>query len=601
MDAQTSWNLALLARPSLRVVAADTSGEACLHSISYRVAGLAGILLIALGFWAVIELGSMIVHGVSFGLRRSAKPTENGVTDTAHRRGVARIEIGHEAHRRRARSRVRLVSTLTALCGLMLLLPSTLIFIFFVLFSLILLLVIAFRDLMSSGYWQTQGNLRINDLDSIGSGPPLFTDSNQRNMPIILGVLWPGLGLLGGGLLFSWVAGGTVVCNEPGKAQLTLVRFAIGASFTAAGFILICFARWASIRRSADLLASDKRPPVLYLRSFSDDKGRIRTDRWTRRTIFDRFFGPVRERFEQIVTWHLWSYGPVVAIRKPGGSRQPIGAAREELDGDKWKYQIDEWLVSARLVSMTLGRTVGLQWEINRIRELGLHEKFLVLFPPVCREELADRWREFQQSWEPGSAATPLPNGSTHVLAAVLSGPGGTTIITSYRRDEASYRMAIMTAAHRLQIAPQAWNLTRQRQAGRGVALPEPLHHPAMQGRMYYLALTDKVIGPFGKMQLRRMAADRQITPSTLVSTEGQPWIPISHIPGVYSTRSRRTAIALAFFGGILGMDRFYLGRFGTGLAKMITMGGLGVWWLFDIIGLGARLTTDVDGLPLRK
>lgn len=377
--------------------------------------------------------------------------------------------------------------------------------------------------------------------------------------------------------------------------------FEIGVGFTAAGVVLVWIARRAATRRSADLLAADKRAPVLYLRSFSDDRVRIRTERWARRTIFDRFFGPVRERFEQIIAWHLWSFGPVVAIRRPGGFQRSIGAAREELDGDKWKYQIDEWLVSARLVSMTLGRTAGLQWEINRIRELGLHEKLLILFPPVDGRELADRWRGFQQSWEPGAATTPLPTGSVHVLAATLSGPDGVTFIASHRRDEASYRMAIIAAAQQLRIAPQAWDLIRRRRTGKDDALPEPLTHPAMQGRLYYLAQTDQVIGPFGKMQLRRMAADRQITPATMITTDGQPWIPIAQIPGIYSSRSRRTAIVLAFFGGVLGMDRFYLGKIGTGLAKLITLGGFGIWWMIDLLGLGARLTTDVNGLPLRK
>ena len=72
-------------------------------------------------------------------------------------------------------------------------------------------------------------------------------------------------------------------------------------------------------------------------------------------------------------------------------------------------------------------------------------------------------------------------------------------------------------------------------------------------------------------------------------------------VPGIYSSRSRRTALALAFFGGILGLDRFYLGKIGTGFAKLMTIGGFGVWWLSDLIGLGARLTTDIDGRPLRQ
>jgi hypothetical protein len=448
--------------------------------------------------------------------------------------------------------------------------------------------------LAASGAWGTQGGR-----DSVGAGPPLFVGGG-RALPFILGLLFPGLTLIGFGFLFSWLAGGTVVCDEAGKARLTLIRFAFGVICMVAGLLLVRIARWATSRGSADLLASDERAPVLYLRSFSDDSVRIRTDRWVRRTWFDRLAGPERERFEQVVAWHLWSYGPVIAIRRPGGSRQPIGAAREELDPDEWTRQIDEWLVSARLVSMVLGRTVGLQWEINRIRELGLRGKLLVLFPPIDERELDSRWQEFQQAWQADIATSSLGR-SGHVLAATLDEPEGATIITGYRRDEGSYRLAIMTAAQRLGINPLAWDLIPQRRTGTIHALPTPLTHVGVGGKLYYLAQSSEVIGPFGVIQLRRMAADRQITPATLVTTGDEPWTPIAHVAGIYSRRSRRAALALAFFGGILGLDRFYLGEIGTGLAKLLTLGGLGIWWLLDLILLCSRQTTDVDGRPLRE
>jgi hypothetical protein len=393
------------------------------------------------------------------------------------------------------------------------------------------------------------------------------------------------------------------VCHEPfGFFDYA----AVGAAFIAAGLFLVRIARWATTRRSGALLAADDRAPVLYLRSFSDDPICIRTERWARRTWLDRLAGPARERFEQVVAWHLWSYGPVIAIRRPGGSRQPVGAAREELDGDgdNWKREIDEWLVSARLVSMTLGRISGLQWEIDRIRELGLHEKLLVLFPPIDEPELDSRWREFQECWHPGIAASPLLDRTTYALAATLDADGRATIITGYRRDEGNYRLAIMTAAQRLQIAPLAWDLLPQGRAAHTRAISAPLTDPRIQSKLYYVALHNERIGPFGVIQLRRMAADRQIPPVTLVATEDQRWTPIASIPGIYSPRSRRTALILAFFGGVFGLDRFYLGKIGTGLVKLLTFGGLGIWWLLDLIPLSSRLssrlTTDVNGRPLR-
>ena len=34
----------------------------------------------------------------------------------------------------------------------------------------------------------------------------------------------------------------------------------------------------------------------------------------------------------------------------------------------------------------------------------------------------------------------------------------------------------------------------------------------------------------------------------------------------------------LALLLGVLGADRFYLGKIGTGILKLVTVGGLGIW-----------------------
>jgi TM2 domain-containing membrane protein YozV len=42
--------------------------------------------------------------------------------------------------------------------------------------------------------------------------------------------------------------------------------------------------------------------------------------------------------------------------------------------------------------------------------------------------------------------------------------------------------------------------------------------------------------------------------------------------------------IWLSFFLGILGVDRFVMGKIWTGILKLITLGGLGIWYLIDLI-----------------
>lgn len=43
-------------------------------------------------------------------------------------------------------------------------------------------------------------------------------------------------------------------------------------------------------------------------------------------------------------------------------------------------------------------------------------------------------------------------------------------------------------------------------------------------------------------------------------------------------------AVWISFILGWLGIDRFLMGQVGAGILKLITLGGLGVWWLIDLI-----------------
>lgn len=64
--------------------------------------------------------------------------------------------------------------------------------------------------------------------------------------------------------------------------------------------------------------------------------------------------------------------------------------------------------------------------------------------------------------------------------------------------------------------------------------------------------------------------------------------------------RDQGTAFLLSLFLGYWGVDRFYMGQIGLGIAKLLTGGGCGIWTLVDVIIIGMGQAKDVDGNTLR-
>ena len=55
------------------------------------------------------------------------------------------------------------------------------------------------------------------------------------------------------------------------------------------------------------------------------------------------------------------------------------------------------------------------------------------------------------------------------------------------------------------------------------------------------------------------------------------------------------TAFILSLFLGVVGADRFYLGKSGTAVLKLITFGGLGIWALIDFIMIATKSMPGVE------
>lgn len=67
----------------------------------------------------------------------------------------------------------------------------------------------------------------------------------------------------------------------------------------------------------------------------------------------------------------------------------------------------------------------------------------------------------------------------------------------------------------------------------------------------------------------------------------GTPWV---------SPKSRMATFLLAIFLGEFGIHRFYVGKVGTGIIWLLTLGLFGIGWLVDILLIAFGSFKDKEG-----
>jgi hypothetical protein len=76
---------------------------------------------------------------------------------------------------------------------------------------------------------------------------------------------------------------------------------------------------------------------------------------------------------------------------------------------------------------------------------------------------------------------------------------------------------------------------------------------------------------------------------------------PSGEVPDRPTDNSRGVALALAAILGPFGGHRFYVGKLKTGILMAATIGGLGIWYLYDLILVASGSFRDVDGRLVRR
>jgi len=144
-----------------------------------------------------------------------------------------------------------------------------------------------------------------------------------------------------------------------------------------------------------EVLETNPRPPVLYLRSFVNESMVLHEEEG-----FADMFNPV---------------GPFVAIGQPGERLPPLGAARLYVEDKDWKSRVLELLNRAKLVLIYGGSTPGLGWELEQVRARLHPSRVVVMIPndPPAWEQF--RNRAYHAA---GLVLPPMPTGASVKFAS---------------------------------------------------------------------------------------------------------------------------------------------------------------------------------------
>lgn len=69
--------------------------------------------------------------------------------------------------------------------------------------------------------------------------------------------------------------------------------------------------------------------------------------------------------------------------------------------------------------------------------------------------------------------------------------------------------------------------------------------------------------------------------------------------PAQYQPKHKKTALLLCIFLGPLGIHRFYVGKIGTGILWLFTLGLFGIGYIVDIFRIAFGSFADQYGIPL--
>jgi len=216
------------------------------------------------------------------------------------------------------------------------------------------------------------------------------------------------------------------------------------------GFFLIVRAR-RYFQVSADsLLAADKRPPILFLRSFADDERQQYGT--SRRAVLDF-------SLETRLANHFHRFGPFIAIGSPKETVPQPGAARVLLSDDEWQSRVLGWMKDANLIIMYCGTTQWVNWELRRVVESGRTTSLILMFPESKVWRSSSRKRDIEARVEqirdvfrdtPWTEELMTFSDFAGLRSMIFRADGSMVMVRSRSRSRDAYHLAALIAHQQL-------------------------------------------------------------------------------------------------------------------------------------------------------
>ncbi len=151
------------------------------------------------------------------------------------------------------------------------------------------------------------------------------------------------------------------------------------------GYFILALGRWATnssrklmLRSLEDAQAFDPRPPIMFLRSFSDDQVALKPQRG----FFKQWYLDETSRvvsLDHLILKEGTEIGPTVALGNPDDPVPPYGVARGYFEHSTWKDAVSKHCDQAKGIVLVMDTTAGIEWEVGHLFDQNHMHKTLVL------------------------------------------------------------------------------------------------------------------------------------------------------------------------------------------------------------------------------